>query len=293
MRTPLVSVVIPTYNRAAYIARAVSSVQNQTFPDLEIIVVDDGSIDNTVEIVAELASVDPRVRYVTHATNKGAQAARNTGIQAALGEWIAFLDSDDEWLLNSLELRLTEAERCNVKVVHSECYIEYSISDQRSLFGIPPLSGNIYRNLLLAPGPMFQSLLVQLSALKQIDYLDEAIVSYQEWDTSIRLAKEYEFGFVEEPTLVYYRRTSETISSNPTRSAKGYEQVVKKHKNEIVSRVGHKALAQHYAIIAMLYAKDNKGKYAKVNIKYLTLAIMNHPSPRHIKKFLKYILFVK
>ena len=293
MSHPLVSVVIPTYNRAAYIKRAVSSVQNQTFRDLEIIVVDDGSKDNTAEVVAALATLDPRVRFVTHTINKGAQAARNTGAQAAMGKWIAFQDSDDEWLPNSLDLRLTEAEHRNVKVVHSECYIEYSTSKQRSLFGALPLSGNIYRDVLSAPGPVFPALLVHLSALKQIDNLDESIVSYQEWDTCIRLSKEYEFGFVKEPTFVYYRRTEETISSNNTRSARGYEQIVEKNKKEIISRVGHKALAQHYAIIAMLYSKDMKEKHSKLIRKYLALALMNYPSPWHINEFLNNFLSAK
>jgi len=293
MRLPLVSVVIPAYNRAVVISRAVRSIQNQTFHDLEIVVVDDGSIDNTVEIVAGLARADHRIRYVTHSFNKGAQAARNMGARAALGKWIAYQDSDDEWLPNSLELRLEEAERSNVKVVHSECYIDYSETNQRVLFGIRPLSGNIYRDLLLNPGPVFPALLVLMSALRHIYYLDETIVSYQEWDTCIRLAKEYEFGFVEKPTFIYYRHTEETISSNSNRSARGYEQIVEKHKNEIISRVGHKALAQHYTVIAKFYASNPKGNYAELTRKYLTLAIKYYPSPRHIYNYLVNFLSAK
>jgi len=290
MSNPLVSVVIPTYNRAAYITRAVRSVQNQTFRDLEIIVVDDGSIDNTAEIVAKMASADPRVRYIIHSINKGAQAARNTGARAAQGKWIAYQDSDDEWLSNSLELRLTESERRNVKVVHSECYIVYENYDMRTLFGIRPLSGNIYRDVLFAPGPVFPSLLVQLSALKHIEYLDEEILSYQEWDTCIRFAKEFEFGFVDMPTFVYFRRTVETISSSAVRAARGYEQIISKHKNEIRSLVGHKSLAHHYAIIATLYGKDTKGMHAESIRKYLALAMMNYPSPRHTYHYVKNLL---
>jgi glycosyltransferase involved in cell wall biosynthesis len=290
MAIPLVSVIIPTYNRAAYIARAIISVQNQTFRDLEIIVVDDGSVDNTSDIVAELATIDHRVRYIANAVNKGAQVARNTGVQAALGKWIAFQDSDDEWLPNSLGLRLLEAEHRNVKVVHSECYIEYLISNQRSLFGIHPLSGNIYRAILFTPGPVFPALLIQMSALKQISFLDDAIVSHQEWDTCIRLAKEYEFGFVESPTFIYYRRPANTISSSPFLAARGYEQIVEKHKNEIKSKVGRKALARHFGIIAWLYSKDTEGEHKSLIRKYSGLAIRSYPSPKHLYHLLNYLL---
>jgi len=290
MPAPLVSVVIPAYNRAAYVTRAVSSIQNQSFRDLEIIVADDGSKDNTAELVAGLAARDSRVRYVKNPVNAGAQTARNLGIKSAYGEWIAFQDSDDEWLPDSLEIRLAEAESRKVKVVHSECLVEYTSTNQRNLFGIRPLSGNIYRDVLLAPGPVFPTLLVHMFALKHINYLDEAIVSYQEWDTCIRLAKEYEFGFVEKPTFIYYRHSDETISSSHARGARGYEQIVEKHKTEIKSRLGRKALAQHYAMIATLYPSDTKGKYAELIRKYFALAMTNYPSPRHTYHYLRSLL---
>src|SRR5262245_38190413 len=103
---PLISVVIPVYNRARIIARALKSVQEQTHQNWEAIVVDDGSTDDTVEIVTDLAQLDNRIRVIRQDKNRGAQAARNVGIRAARGEWVAFLDSDDLYLPNSLEVRL-------------------------------------------------------------------------------------------------------------------------------------------------------------------------------------------
>src|SRR5262249_16128748 len=85
-----VSVVIPTFSRAPEIANAIQSVLEQTYQDLEIIVVDDGSRDATAETVLRLARTDPRIRLIRHQSNRGAQAARNTGIRAARGEWVAF-----------------------------------------------------------------------------------------------------------------------------------------------------------------------------------------------------------
>lgn len=102
-----VSVIIPTYNRARYIIEAVDSVLVQTYKDYEIIVVDDGSTDNTKEVL--LPYMD-RITYI-YQSNKGVSAARNAGILAAKGEWIAFLDSDDEWLPNKLEAQLEDLVR--------------------------------------------------------------------------------------------------------------------------------------------------------------------------------------
>ncbi|RPJ29520.1 MAG: glycosyltransferase family 2 protein [Chloroflexi bacterium] len=277
MKVPLVSIIIPTYNRSAYIARAVKGAQDQSFSDHEIIVVDDDSKDNTARIVAELSSADPRIRWIKHSVNRGSQAARNAGIKAARGEWIAFLDSDDEWLSSSLEVRLAEAEKHKVKIVYSDCYVEYAATRRRALFGIRPLSGMIYKEILGAPGPMFQSLLVHIDALKEIGYLDESIMSYQEWDTSIRLAKVYAFGFVKEPTFIYHRHTDETISSNPFRNARGYEQVVQKHIVDMDKLIGPKGLARHYIRIAAYFLAGNK--YNRV-LKYLSMAAGNYLSIR-------------
>ena len=101
---PTVSVIVPTYNRAHLIARALESVCSQTFTDWECLVVDDASTDNTDEVVRSFG--DPRVQYLRHETNRRGGAARNTGIAAARGEFLAFLDSDDEWVPAKLERQL-------------------------------------------------------------------------------------------------------------------------------------------------------------------------------------------
>src|SRR5262249_39374275 len=157
--------------------------------------------DYTVPIVEEYARKDARIRLIQHGHRKGAQAARNTGIQAARGEWIAFLDSDDEWLQDSLATRLRVAYEGNFRVVHSECYVVEEGSDQSCRYGLPPLEGSVYKSLLQKPGVVFPSLLVQKNCFERIGQLDENIVAYQEWDTCIRLAKYYGFGFVPEPTF--------------------------------------------------------------------------------------------
>jgi len=99
-KNPTVSVIIPTYNRAHLLDRAIRSVLDQTYQDFELIVVDDGSSDPTAEVIATFA--DPRIYYLRHEKNRGAAAARNTGIEASQGDYVAFLDSDCEWLPKKL-----------------------------------------------------------------------------------------------------------------------------------------------------------------------------------------------
>ena len=230
-----------------------SSVLAQTYADFEAIVVDDGSTDDTVRVVERYARKDSRIRLIQHERRKGAQAARNTGIVAAFGKWIAFLDSDDEWLRDSLALRLQLAEKRGLPVVHSECYVASEESTEMRRFGAPALQGWIYQDLLRKTGTVFPSLLVLKECLKQIGYLDETILAYQEWDTSIRLAKHYQFGFVSEPTFLYDCRHVDTISKDLLREAKGYEQVFTKHLWPILRFLGSGAVTWHYQTVARLY----------------------------------------
>lgn len=111
---PTVSVILPTYNRAHLVGRAIQSVLDQMYQDFEIIVVDDGSGDNTEEIINGFT--DTRIRYVKHQKNKGGSAARNTGIKLAKGKYIAFQDSDDEWLPDKLEKQMKAFKKASDEV---------------------------------------------------------------------------------------------------------------------------------------------------------------------------------
>ncbi|HII60985.1 glycosyltransferase family 2 protein [Pyrococcus horikoshii] len=106
MEKGLVSVVLPTYNRAKVLPRAIESVLNQTYTNIELIIVDDGSRDNTKEIIREFQSQDERIVYLRNKRNLGANAARNIGIMHSTGEFIAFMDSDDMWLPWKLERQI-------------------------------------------------------------------------------------------------------------------------------------------------------------------------------------------
>jgi len=121
-----VSVIIPTYNRAATLGRAIDSALEQTIDDLEVVVVDDGSTDDTESVLA--AYEDPRVRTIIHATNQGANVARNTGLEHVRGEYVAFLDSDDVWHPAKLERQLAALEARSSIWVGAYCDTAYDLS---------------------------------------------------------------------------------------------------------------------------------------------------------------------
>ncbi|MBR8826526.1 MAG: glycosyltransferase family 2 protein [Gomphosphaeria aponina SAG 52.96 = DSM 107014] len=279
-----ISIIIPAYNRASVITKSIHSVQEQTCQDFELIIVNDGSRDNTKDTINTLKEKDSRITYFEHPQNLGAQAARNTGAKKAHGEWITFLDSDDQLLPKSLEMRIKVATQNNVKVVHSDCYVLRK-DEELKLFGIPAIQGEVYKQVLTQPSTVFPSLLIAREALAKIGYLDETITSYQEWDTSIRLAKYYSFGFVSEPTFIYDCRGNDTISKNMLRDAEGYKQVFTKHQLEIIKFAGIKTLSQHYINLSYRYQRAGKKQEA------LLFKIIGYVGyPFRVKTVLKRIL---
>jgi hypothetical protein len=147
---------------------------------------------------------------------------------------------------------MSTARKEGVKVVHSKC-LAIRKDESMTTYGSPSLSGYVYRDLLTNYGPLFSGFLIAKEALEKIGYLDEQIISYQDWDTTIRLSKYYPFSFVAEPTFIYDCRGDDTISQNMVREAEGYRQVFNKHFFEIVKQSGPRTVAHHYRSIANRY----------------------------------------
>ena len=182
----LISIVIPAYNREKTILRCIDSVLKQTYKNIEIIVVDDGSTDKTQEII--LSVKDSRIKYVKLEKNSGAQVARNKGIEFADGKWIAFLDSDDMWEEDKLEIQYEILKKNGFDeyiVVHGDCYCYDENTGKKWIWDLPLTEGHCYIDLLKRPSPMFQAILTSKKALLEIGLLDPSVPSYQEWDTSI------------------------------------------------------------------------------------------------------------
>ncbi len=284
-----VSVIIPAYNREKTIKYCIDSVLHQSIEPYEIIIVDDCSSDKTVSIVNSYKNKS--IKCISLKQRSGAQAARNEGIKNANGEWIAFQDSDDEWLFNKLEKQLEEANTTGYKVIHCGCYIQKD--GVKAIFVIPELSGNVYKRLLTGPGPTFPGLFVKKECLEYIDYLDEKVPSFQEWDTSIRLSQYYDFGFVPNPLFIYHIHDGEAISKNPIREAEGMEYIVNKHMDEIIKEAGIVHLIEYYRNLLGRFKclnNDFKIKLYKRKILKVPLCCLIHYVLYKIKNKLKYTL---
>jgi len=151
-------------------------------------------------------------------------------------------------------LHIEKAVLEKVAVVHSGGYILIDGQEIKP-YRVSQPSGNVYGAILTNENPMFPALMVSKHAIERIGYLDEKVVSYQEWDTSIRLAKFYKFAFIPEPTFIYDYRTQNAISRNYFREVMGYDYVVRKHFLPILIYAGPKALFNHYRIITSFHRK--------------------------------------
>ena len=119
--SPLISVIIPSYNRANFLTKTIKSIQRQNFKNIEILIVDDGSTDNTIKVLRNLKQKDNRIKIIQHKKNKGEAAARNTGIERSKGNYIAFLDSDDCWIKGKLREQYLALSKSNKNVIGVVC----------------------------------------------------------------------------------------------------------------------------------------------------------------------------
>jgi glycosyltransferase involved in cell wall biosynthesis len=198
-----ISVIIPAYNYARYLREAIDSVFAQTYPALEVIVVDDGSTDDTPAV---LAAYGDRIRAIRQ-QNQGVSAARNTGISAARGEYVAFLDADDLWQPAKLEAQMARFDADpSLGLVH--CGAEsFDAEGQTIHFWREGMQGRVAINILrlepviAAPG---SNIVAPRRVAEEIGGFDTRMTGSEDWDFYYRVAERYEIGFTPE-TLVRYR----------------------------------------------------------------------------------------
>ena len=218
---PSISVIIPAYNAQDSIVETIESVLNQTFSDLEVLVIDDGSQDSTGDLVRSLD--DPRVKLLTY-KNGGVALARNRGIANAKGEYISFLDHDDLWTPNKLEDQLAALQNnCNAGVAYS--WTTCMFSDEKPIrykeLDRVYFEGNVYDKILLfnfiGSG---SNILARKEAIESIGGFDAAPVSNEDWDFYIRLAAKWHFALVPKHQILY-RQLNTSMSSNIRRLEQG------------------------------------------------------------------------
>ena len=202
--TPKVSVIIPTYNRDRLLPRAVNSVLAQTYDDYEIIIVDDCSTDDTQQVVAAFA--DSRIRHFRHEVNKGVSAARNTGIANARGEYIAFLDDDDEWLPTRLakQSALMDAAPPKVGFVYGWMDVVYGPDDVGKPLGRLTAEGSIFSYTVQLKSYILSTVLARASSVQDIGYFDENMVLAEDLEFMCRLSRKWDAIVLPEVVYVYY-----------------------------------------------------------------------------------------
>lgn len=281
---PMVSVILPTYNRAQLVGRALRSVLDQTYRDFELIVVDDGSSDHTAEVVRSFA--DPRIRYLCHDENRGAAAARNTGIGAARGEYVAFLDSDDEWLPEKLRRQIEVLQEAppTVGVIYTDMW---RISKEGKKYWhssrAMPEDGIVYQHVLddQLVGICMPSVAVRRGCFAKVGNFDEKFPRLIERDLLIRMAKYFHFCHIEEPLVNHYD-TGEGISSDNRLLIRALKLILEKYRDDIEEN--RKSLARHQYVIGNLLCQSGEMdegrtyllgavKSYPLNIKYLIAAI--------------------
>lgn len=224
----LVSVVLPTYNRARYLANAIQSVLKQSHTHLELIVVDDGSSDDTPHVVA--ACGDPRVRYASHSVNKGASAARNTGIAMASGPYIAFQDSDDVWRQDKLTVQIQALEKSDAAI----CVCSHRMLAARHTTEVirkdrTRKGHDVIRLLLRGEHISPQTMVARTHVLKACGGFDEALRVSEDYELCLRLAEHHDFVFISRMLVDVYV-SPDSLSGDPLTFAQASEQIIVKHR---------------------------------------------------------------
>jgi glycosyltransferase involved in cell wall biosynthesis len=229
---PAVSIILPTYNRATLLPRAVTSALSQTCADFELIIVDDGSSDDTAAVVAAFA--DPRIVYVPR-QHGGAAAAENAGLAVARGRLIGFLDDDDEWLPGKLAAQMAAFadESPETGVVYTG---RWRLRGGRRSYGPSPRilrkNGAIHREIVLRTTfvPLVCAL-VRRECFAEVGGFDEALPTSNDYDLWIRMSRRYRFRYLPEP-LVLVHATPGSMSTGPRRIIEARKQLLVKHAAE-------------------------------------------------------------
>ena len=256
----MISIVVPVYNRERIIIKTLDSIKKQTFSDWECLVVDDKSLDNSLEVVKEYAKTDKRFICLSNTRKKGAQGARNTGVLAARGDFIVFFDSDDVMHPDFLEKVYGKVMADNSDICGS--YLRLLDSDDNIVGSIRWKGyGHIHKGIV--NGKTYfcnDSTIIKRQKILDINLLDEECPSYQEWETHLRLSRISTYTTVEEELVDYYRGGADTISKNNIRAVKGALYIIKKNRREFLIMYPFSMQRRSIWVYSMIYKEKQRGE---------------------------------
>jgi len=258
---PLVSVIVPTYNRSDFVAEAVQSVLNQTYENIETIVVDDGSTDNTREV---LEKYQDKINYI-YQQRSGRSKARNEGFRHSRGDYIAFLDSDDLWFPTKIE---KQVEVLSTKADVGLVYVGVQLVDAKgnpceaNLSWDTPTRRVLYEDLMthnVITGSL-SSIMVLRECLDRVGLFDESMIACEDLDLYRRIARHYEFHKIDLP-LVKVRIHGDNTQGRLMTMAKGWEKTISKISRDTPHEFEYyknEAIIKNLFQIASLYKQDGR-----------------------------------
>jgi len=268
--TPLISVVIPTYNRVEHLMRAVKSVYNQSYENIEIIVIDD-NLDNSISatICSKLKKDFSTIQYIKNEKNFGAAKSRNIGIEHSKGAFVSFLDDDDYWLPEKIN---TQVEYINNSKEVVKCldsgFFEVNEDNNSKLVIEPDLQGDIFENLLVKEGyraPKLSTFVCSKNLLQEIGGFDERLKARQDLDLYLRLALKSKFYSVTTPLAVKCIHDDGRISNDKSGKIEAYEILYEKYKRHYIGDPG-KNFKYKTNYNKLLFKNNNYFSFLKMSI---------------------------
>ena len=284
----MVSVVITTHKRVPeMVERALKSVLSQTYKNLEVFVVDDSPADYPLRQAVETMVTgysSQNVKYIPHEKCQGACVARNTGLRAAKGKYIAFLDDDDEWLPEKIEKQLLAFTTDRIALVY--CGSNFNRDGVVTKRETEYVSGSIYHKLILGNFIGSTSFpLLRTQALRAVGGFDPLMQSAQDYDVWLRLAEKYEVAYVEEPLVTYYIHDGEQITRNYAKKVSGLERL--NEKNMVYLKTDKNAMWLRTIKLAPMYAGN--GQRWKAVCTWLRAVLL---CPWKFKENLRYLVYM-
>ena len=278
----LVSVIIPTYNRKEKVIKAIDSVLNQTYKNIEIIVVDDCSLDETESEIKRKYEFNKKVIYYRLESNSGACAARNKGIDISNGELISFLDSDDEYYPDKIEKQVYTIENDKSEICCTSFYRKEKNGEERIIHVKKGSKKEIISQLLYSNFITTGTILGYKRCFEKNKF-NETIKRFQDWELILRLSKKYKISLIEEPLLIQnYQAQSITSTTNHENSYKSL--LIIFNNNKELYKNDKRAQAQIKWVMAMHLLYFDRRKATKCMYSSATVGGFK------VKKFMAYIM---
>ena len=257
-----ISIILPTFNRSEILKETISNIQNQTLKNYELIIINDASTDNTLNVIEKFKRKDSRIIIINNQYNVGCADSRKIGLQNCNNELIVFIDDDDQWDNEKLMKQYDAMMHNNSNMVISDYYILKNKSktyQKMSLF-----AHNFKNEILKKPGLFFQCIMIKKELIKLMDSpFDTQSIPSEDWNFFIELSKlNLKINYINKP-LFTWKIHNNNQSLNLNKEAKALEYIVNKHYHYIKSEHSLAMIANHYRRIARIYEKNLNFKEVK------------------------------